>query len=85
MSGSGWSINKDDIDPSEFTEEELQILIWNGLKCAKFVEALAVVGNERDAPIFWAYDFIDLIDGVPHKRTPSDVVQENALRDADEV
>lgn len=77
---SDWSISKDDIDPSEFTEEELQTLIWNGLRCAKAVEQLATVGNRSDAPIFWAYDFIDLIDGVPHDRTPSDIVQENALK-----
>ena len=78
MSDSEWYISKEDIDPSEFTEEELQTLIWNGLKCAKMVEQLAVIGKDNNAPIFWAYDFIDLIDGVPHDRTPSDVVLENA-------
>lgn len=79
MRDSEWSISKNDIDPSEFTDEELQTLIWNGLRCAKMVERLAVTGGDSNAPIFWAYDFIDLIDGVPHDRTPSDVVQENAL------
>jgi len=85
MSNTDWSINKEDIDPSEFTEEELQELIWNGLKCAKMIEHLAVEGKSSDSPIFWAYDIIDLIDGIPHERTPSDVIMENALEDSEDL
>jgi len=76
MSNSNnWSISKEDIDPSEFHEEELKEIIFNGLRCAKVVEALAT----SDPESFWAYYVIRHFDDIPHERTPSDIIQEKAL------
>lgn len=78
MSNSSWSISKEDIDPSEFHEEELKEIIFNGLRCAKVVESLATSG-EGGSESFWAYYVIRHFDEVPHERTPSDIIQEEAL------
>lgn len=71
---SNWEIQKEDIDPSDFTEEELREIIFNGLCCAKVTEVFA----QEEMESRWAYNVIKHFDQVPHDRTPSDLVLEKA-------
>lgn len=76
---SGFEVSKEDIDPSEFSEEELQEILFNGLFCAKIMETFA----ETQDGAFAAYDVIKHFEEVPHERTPSDLIQEKALSDSE--
>lgn len=70
-----FQLNKEDIDPSEYTEEELREIIFGGAVCAKAMEKL----SEDEFSLRAAYDVIKHIDELPHERTPSDLIQERAL------
>lgn len=71
-----YSLEKEDIDPSDFTDEQLRQIIFNGVLCAKVVEEVC---NDQ-ASSRAAYSVIDHVDGVPHERTPSDLIQEEAMQ-----
>lgn len=71
-----YELEKEDIDPSDFTDEELKEIIFNGVLCAKVVEGVCNDQTSSRA----AYNVISYIDGVPHERTPSDLIQEEAMQ-----
>lgn len=70
-----YSLRKENIDPSEYSEEELREIIFHGGFCAKVLEQ---TGNTEDE-LRQAYWVIENIDELPHERTPSDLIQERAL------
>lgn len=75
MGKPAYSISLDDIDPSDFTEEELQEIIFNGLFCAKIVEQI----GEGQKSLQAAYNVIKHIEDLPHERTPPDALIESTL------
>lgn len=77
MGRAEFEVKKDDIDPSDFSDEELKDIIFNGLFCAKIVERL----GQDERSLRAAYDMISNFDRVPHDRTPSDLIQEEVLSD----
>jgi hypothetical protein len=74
---SGFSLSKEDIDPSDYSEEELRDLIFNAAVCGKVVERL----SQDEFSLRAAYDIISEIDELPHERRPSDLLLEKALRE----
>jgi len=67
-----FELKKEDIDPSECTEEELRDIIFGGAVCAKAMEKL----SEDEFSLREAYNVIKHIDELPHERTPSDLIVE---------
>jgi len=71
-----FKINKGDIDPEDFSKEELQDIIFYGLFAAKILETLPI---KEEKSIEVAYNVIKHFDDVPHEYTPSDFVTDKAL------
>lgn len=71
---SEYSLKKENIDPSDYSEEELREIIFHGSFCAKILEKTGTT----EAELRQAYGVIENIDQLPHERTPSDLILENA-------
>ena len=72
---SDFSLSKDDIDPSDYSEEELRDIIFHGSFCAKILEKTGTT----DPELRQAYNVIKHVDELPHERTPSDLIQEKTI------
>ena len=71
-----YSLKKKDIDPSEFSDEQLRDIIFGAVWCAKAMEQLA----EDEQTLRVAYNVIKHFDDIPHERTHSDFVLEQARK-----
>lgn len=63
-----YNVEKEDIDPSDYTEKELRDIIFHGAFCAKVVEEL--LGGEDEECLRRSHNVIRKVDGLPASRSP---------------